>query len=461
MRCPPEPTESRRLPVRRRRPAFWAFFLLAGLALLQAFANVAFAEERFPPPEFRSGYSFPKVQVVLPPSVWRDWVDVSLLAGCLALASWLAVKKRSRRGIFWLTVFAVGYFGFYRQGCVCPIGSVQNVASAAFGTDAGLPWIVGAFFVLPLATALFFGRAFCSSVCALGALQDLVLFKPVAVPAWLEAGLGLLAHVYLAAAVVFASAGSEFLICSYDPFVGFFRLSAPLGMLLLGAGLLLASMFVGRTYCRFLCPYGVLLRSFSAFAKWPVHVSPSTCVSCRLCQEACPFGALNRPRPGLSSTERMRRTLAAALIGVLALMLGAIGGYQGRQLWARVDRSVQLAQIVEAAERGSPPAESSDLLTAWQSTGESPAELYQRAAKITARLGLGGAIAGAWLGSVVAFRLLKWGRGLPRAVYDADSGTCIACARCFESCPVELERRGIFTSPGATMSLPVLQEAGA
>jgi ferredoxin len=426
-----------------------------------AFAGVAFAEERFPPPEFRSGYTYPESQVVPPPSAWRDGLDAGLLAACLGLAVWLAVKKRSRRGVFWMSVFAVGYFGFYRQGCVCPVGSVQNVAAAAFGREVGLPWVVGAFFALPLVTALFFGRAFCSSVCALGAVQDLVLFKPVSVPAWLEAGLGLLAHVYLAAALVFAAAGSEFLICAYDPFVGFFRLSASLGMLLLGAGLLLASMFVGRTYCRFLCPYGVLLRMFSTVAKWPVHVSPSACISCKLCQEACPFGALNRPRPGIAATERFRRTVMAVVLGVLSVALGAVGGYQGRELWARVDRTVQLAQAVEASERGAPPVAQADPLASWQSTGEKPEALYDRAEKVTARIGLGGGIAGAWLGSVIAFRLLKWGRGLPRPIYDADSGTCIACARCFESCPVELERRGQYASPGAAMSLPVLQEAGS
>lgn len=439
------------------RPPLWMLMLM----LLPAFAGVAFGEERFPPPEFRSGYTFPETQVVPPPSAWRDGLDTGLLAGCLMLAAWLAVKKRSRRGVFWLSVFAVGYFGFYRQGCVCPIGSVQNVAAAAFGKDVGLPWVVGAFFALPLAAALFFGRAFCSSVCALGAVQDLVLFKPVSVPPWLEAGLGLLAHVYLAVAVVFAAAGSEFLICAYDPFVGFFRFSATVGMLLFGAGLLLASMFVGRTYCRFLCPYGVLLRIFSTFAKWPVHVSPSACVSCKLCQEACPFGALNRPRPGIAATERFRRTGVAMMLGAVAIVLGAIGGYQGRELWSRLDRTVQLAQAVEASERGAPAADQADHLTAWQSTGETPGALYARAAAITGKIGVGAGIAGAWLGAVIAFRLIKWGRGLPREIYDADSGTCVACARCFESCPVELERRGAFASPGAAVSLPVLQEVGS
>ena len=431
---------------------------LVACVVLFTLLSSAYAEDRFPPPEFRSGYTMPEEQFVSPHGQWRDWFDAGLFAACLALATWLAVKKRTRRGIFWLIVGSVAYFGFYRQGCVCAVGSIQNVAAAAFGTNVGLPWVVGVFFALPLIAALFFGRVFCAAVCPLGAVQDLVLFKPVQVPAWIEAGLGMLAHIYLAAAIVFAAAGSEFLICSYDPFVGFFRFSASLGMLLFGAGLLLASMFVGRTYCRFLCPYGVLLRTFSTLAKWPVHVSPTNCVNCKLCQDACPYGALSRPRPAIAASDRARRTLIALIVGAAAIILGGLGGYEGRGLWSRLDRTVQLAQTVQAAEGGHAFAANADQLTAWQKTGESAADLYARAALVPQRLGLGAAIAGAWLGSVIAFRLLKWGRGLPRAIYDADASTCLACARCFASCPVELERTGKL-SPAPLASLPVLQEA--
>ena len=72
---------------------------------------------------------------------------------------------------------------------------------------------------------LFFGRTFCAAVCPLGAVQELVAVRPVKVPRWLDQALGLLAYVYLGAAVMFAATGTAFLICRYDPFVGFFRRS--------------------------------------------------------------------------------------------------------------------------------------------------------------------------------------------------------------------------------------------
>ena len=75
-------------------------------------------------------------------------------------------------------------------------------------------------FALPLAVALFFGRAFCGGVCALGAMQELVLLKPVQVPARLDRALGWLRYVYLGLAIVLAikpALARDFLICRFDP----------------------------------------------------------------------------------------------------------------------------------------------------------------------------------------------------------------------------------------------------
>ncbi len=72
----------------------------------------------------------------------------------------------------------------------------------------------------------FSGRSFCASVCPLGAVQELVAVRPVQVPTWIDHALGLLAYVYLGAAVLFAATGTAWIICRYDPFVGLFRLSS-------------------------------------------------------------------------------------------------------------------------------------------------------------------------------------------------------------------------------------------
>jgi len=129
-----------------------------------------------------------------------------------------------------------------------------------------VPYFVIGIFVLPLLAALFFGRVFCGGVCPLGAIQEVVLVKPVTVPPRLDRALGACKWVYLAAAVGLAAAPvayRDFVICRFDPFVSFFRFTGTFSMLLFGGLLLTVGLFVGRPYCRYLCPYGALLALMS------------------------------------------------------------------------------------------------------------------------------------------------------------------------------------------------------
>jgi ferredoxin len=150
-------------------------------------------------------------------------VDVAVLAACLALSGWLAIRARSREGIFLLSVFSIAYFGFFRKGCICPIGAIQNIALALADPSYAVPRFAVAFFVLPLVTALATGRTFCAAVCPFGALQDALIVRPLRLPRWLAVPLGFLPVVYLGLAVLFAATGAEFIVCRFDPFVNFFR----------------------------------------------------------------------------------------------------------------------------------------------------------------------------------------------------------------------------------------------
>jgi NosR/NirI family transcriptional regulator, nitrous oxide reductase regulator len=268
--------------------------LFAAVVLFLAW-NV-FAAYKFPPPEFDTGYTVPLNQPPDGRPGWYAYVDVAVLAAFLALAAWLSLKKRSRNGLVALSVASLIYFGFWKRGCVCSIGSIQNVTLALFNGSYALPFTVLAFFALPLLTALFYGRAFCSGVCPQGAVQDLLLIKWIKIPRWLDRGLSLFAYLYLGLAVLFAATDTMFIICKFDPFVSFFRVSGQFYLVTIGVIFLLLSMFIGRPYCRYACPYGVLLKFFSMFSKHRVTVSPAECINCALCDEACPYDAIRGPK---------------------------------------------------------------------------------------------------------------------------------------------------------------------
>ncbi|MBN1442654.1 MAG: 4Fe-4S binding protein, partial [Planctomycetes bacterium] len=312
-------------------PALLAFSLaLAAVSLAPAAARAA---ERFPPPQFETEYAMPEMSPPDARSPVLDSIDAAVLVVCLALAAWFTLKKRSRSAMVWLGIFALIYFGFYREGCVCPIGATQNIALALFDASYAVPAVVAFFFFLPLIFALFFGRGFCGGVCPLGAIQDVVLLRPVRLPLWLDHSLRVLAYVYLGLAVLLATTGSAFIICRYDPFVSFFRLDGGRNMLLFGGCLLLVGVFVGRPYCRYLCPYGVLLGLASRFSRGRVAITPDKCVRCRLCEDSCPFGAIRLPTAPRSPAERRRarsRLLRAILLLPLIIAAGAwLGGELG------------------------------------------------------------------------------------------------------------------------------------
>ena len=245
------------------------------------------------------GYKTPAVQKPLPRDYWLQVLDVLLLAAAMGISVWLVLKRRSRKWAVALSIGSLAYFGFYREGCVCPIGSIQNVAVALTDPTYSIPMVVTAIFFLPLVVALFFGRAFCGGVCPLGAIQELVVLKPVQVPLRLDRALGLLKYVYLGEAIFLAikpALGRDFLICRFDPFVGFFRRTGAPHMLMLGGGFLLLGMFVGRPYCRYLCPYGGLLAWCTRLARRGVTITPDKELDCGLCTGACPYGAIEHMR---------------------------------------------------------------------------------------------------------------------------------------------------------------------
>lgn len=392
--------------------------------------------ERFPAPDFHSGYAMPTTQAPPAPSSLWQVVDVLALGGALGLAGWIVFKKRSRKWLVGLTIASVVYFGFWRKGCVCPVGSIQNVAYAAGGHGYALPWLVAAFFLLPLLFALFYGRVFCAGVCPLGAMQDLVLVKPLHVPAWVEVPLGFLAWAYFGLAVLFATVGSDFVICRYDPFVGFFRLSGPMHMIVAGAIVLAISAFIGRPYCRFLCPYSIPLRLLAPFSSRKVSIAPQHCIDCRLCETSCPFGAIRLPSPRQnrradSAGDRRRAAIALLAAGAL-IVLFAVAGYLASGAMSRTDVTVRLASAVAGDQ-------TSDATRAFHASGQPNQQLYAAAAAIQRRFAIGTPIFGVWMGLVIGGTILR--RVLPqrRAGYTADPGTCLACARCFASCPAEAE----------------------
>ncbi|MDD4872227.1 MAG: 4Fe-4S binding protein [Kiritimatiellae bacterium] len=401
-----------------------------------------FAENRFPKPQFEKGYTLPETTAPGPRSILLESVDVVVLLAALSLATWLVLKKRSRRGVFLLTIFSVIYFGFWKKGCICSIGAIQNVTLWLFDNQYVLPLSAAAYFILPLVFALLFGRVFCAAVCPLGTIQDLMILFPVKVPSCLAQILKLIPYVYLGLGALFAATGTAFVICRLDPFVPIFRLSGKLPILMTGIVLLLIGIFVARPYCRFLCPFSVLLNWMSKLSKWHATITPDECVKCRLCEKSCPFDAIQIPNINQVAEPRISGVHRLIMLLILLPFLAIGGGWAGSRLdvvLARENPTVRLAEAIQQNDQ-------SELKLmvfekeAFDGSGMKKEDLYVQAHTLRNKFRKGGWFMGGFLGVVFGCSLIGVSIKRTRDSYEPDRGACLSCARCFMSCPKEHQR---------------------
>lgn len=418
------------------------FLFRVAVLLVMVMGFQAFSQEnRFPAPEFESEYTFPETTQPPQEGLFSDLTDVVILTGFLLLACYFVFKTRSRKGLFGLTVASLIYFGFIRQGCVCPIGSIQNVTLSFFDPGYALALSTLLFFVIPLGFALFAGRVFCSGICPLGAIQDLVVLHPIRLPRAVNEGLSMFKYVYFGLAVLFAATGTGFIICRFDPFIGFFRLNANPGMIFFGAGMLMIGAFIARPYCRFLCPYSVLLNWMSRFSKWHLSITPDHCIQCRLCEDSCPFDYIHQPnldhKPESRRIGLRRLNVLVLAVPLLMLLFGWVGSVLAEPM-AQLNHTVALVeQILDEPEGATEP--STDSIDAFRQSGQSWDALLATANSIRKKFYVGGWLLGLFIGLVFGLKWIRLSLSWSRKDYEPDRGNCLSCGRCFQACPNDKE----------------------
>ena len=140
-----------------------------------------------------------------------------------------------------------------------------------------------------------------------------------------------------------------------------------------------------------------------------------------------------------------------ALMAALPLIGGAAGYFAGPFL-ARGNATVRLAwQVHREAVAHAPPTVESD---AFRASGRATPELYAEAALLIGRFRTGGALLGVWCGLVVALKFAAAARERRRTLYEIDGADCVACGRCFLSCPQERARLGMVGAGNAARGGP-------
>lgn len=272
----------------------------------------------------------------------------------------------------------------------------------------------------------------------MGALQELVNVKSGKIGKPVAMVLGLLPWFYLIMTLLYALTRSRFIICQFDPFIGIFRLGGDVELLIFGIVLLIISVFTGRPFCRFLCPYGALLSLFSAVSLKRVELTKKKCVNCDLCHSACPIDAIRAPYANTPQEERregVKRLLGYMLFLPLLMLTGALLMRMSAEGLSRAHKQVRLYDMVVEYEAQPAPEVMPLEVEGFYVKGITVDELKATRDAVVEEYRTYSTWAGAAMGLVLALALIRFSVKRRRETYEIDPAACVACGRCFEYCP--------------------------
>lgn len=340
------------------------------------------------------------------------------------------LARRLAQAFFGLLVLAIGVQ--FTLWASAHLGGRQPAVARPAGVEGFLPisglmslrlWVAGggihpvhpaalAILLAAFAASLVLPRAFCSHVCPVGTLSELLgdvgrrlLGRAWLLPRWLDVALRSLKYLLLAFFVwatwpaMELPALAAFLDSPYNRVADvkmllFFAEPSRLTLGVLGA-LVVASVLVRDFWCRYLCPYGALLGLLGRLAPLRVERDAATCIDCRACTRVCPsriaVHAAGRvgnvecsgcqdcvaacPVAGclaLRAPRRRRPALRPALaaLAVAAVFLAVLAGFRLAGHWqssVSEDEAAGRIRNIRSAEYGHPGAGGSPA----QGTGES------------------------------------------------------------------------------------------
>ena len=392
-------------------------------------------QARFPAPEF-DNYQVPLIQlenIVADVTPWR----ILLLALFLVVGAVLFYKYRSRKGMLFLSLAGLTLFGFVLKSCPCPVGMFQNIAEGvANGTYVPLGILL--LFTLPLVCALFYGRVFCGGACPLGALQELLHWHTLTIPLALDRVLRLIPILLLLLCSACAACGLGFPLCYLEPYLPIFVLNFATPLAILSAVFIVVGLFISRPFCRFVCPYGALLRFCTLFAVKKPVITIKECVNCKLCEQGCPNGAVLPPEPDTSAATRRKgsRRLSTLVACIpLVLFLGGLLGYFAAPAMSSMHRDVRLLRDVETKQQTLE-------VEAFEAQGSSLNELKARAVHAQNKTLVCMTLCGMLFGACVMAELIAESRRRREEnSYSIDASLCFCCGRCYAACPLERKEK--------------------
>lgn len=182
----------------------------------------------------------------------------------------------------------------------CPVGSLQT---ALISSKYKTPYYVLGMLLL---FGIILGRSVCGFLCPFGLLQELLFLIPTKKIrksrwtrrlSWLK--YFILGVLVIGVPLILAEPGFCKYICPAGTLEGGVPLAAAnkqirelIGILfdwkiLIAAVILISSVFIFRSFCRFLCPLGAFYSAFNRISVVSIKVDEEKCTDCRTCIRCC------------------------------------------------------------------------------------------------------------------------------------------------------------------------------
>ena len=154
--------------------------------------------------------------------------------------------------------------------------------------------------IVLLVITLIFGRIYCSVLCPLGILQELLMLMLTPIKKLIKRNEPFIQKhykfSYMLAAVCFGGllGGTAVIIRHFDPYSVFGNaMSFGIYGILFISLLAVLVFFKNRFFCSNICPIGALLGWISRCSMFKIRINPDICVRCAKCAQNCPMGCID------------------------------------------------------------------------------------------------------------------------------------------------------------------------
>lgn len=189
---------------------------------------------------------------------------------------------------------------------LCPFGGIETLWRVVSTGGQYVPKTHASNLVLLMAVVvgtLVAGGAFCGWVCPFGGMQDLLTgirkrlrLPELHVPEKLDAILRYGRYVVLAVILFQTITTIKLWFAEVDPYRTIFGLewlynfdwAASAVAYVVAAGVVIATFFVERGFCRYACPLGGAISVLGRFSLFRIRRDSPTCKGCAICDTPCP-----------------------------------------------------------------------------------------------------------------------------------------------------------------------------